>query len=439
MTINSNIRKAGPFIGNGTASTFPFTFKVFQASDLQIVRLTVSTGAQTTLVLNSDYTVTLNQEQNSNPGGSITLIAGALASGYNLIITSDIGNLQPTDLTNQGGFYPDVINDALDRATIQIQQLQEKTDRTIKYPVTDPVTGTEIPAVAQRAGNVMAFDVDGSPIAGPSINEVNTITQNLANITTVANDLNEPVSEINTVAVNINNVNTVGNNIADVNTVAANIVDVNNVADNIYGINNVSDAIDNGQLIHDVYQGAHASDPTVRLDGSPLQEGDLYFNTSSDEMRVYTGSYWTDFSPTSTGNVTGLARFSGNNSTTAFSLGVVPVNEDATQVYINGIYQQKDTYTVVGSTLTFDAAPPSGTNNIEVVILDATSDVQNFSGNGVTTNFSLGTAPGGKNNTQVYISGVYQQKGSYAIFGSTLSFDEAPPSGSNNIEVVIVA
>lgn len=439
MTISSNNRKAGPFIGNGSASIFPFTFKVFQASDLFVVRLTVATGVQTSLVLNTDYTVTLNLEQDSNPGGSITLVAGALASGYNLIITSDIGNLQPTDLTNQGGFYPEVINDALDRATIQIQQLQEQTDRTLKYPVTDPVTGTELPAVAQRAGNVLAFDVDGSPISGPSIDEVNTITQNLANITTVANDLNEPVSEINTVAVNIANVNTVGNNIADVNTVAANIADVNNVADNIYGINNVSDAIDNGQLIHDVYQGAHATDPTTRLDGSPLQEGDLYFNTSSDEMRVYTGAYWTDFSPTTAGNVTALARFSGNGSTVAFSLGVAPVNEDATQVYINGIYQQKNTYAVAGSTLTFDAAPPAGTNNIEVVILDATSDVQNFSGNGSTVNFSLAVAPGGKNNTQVYISGIYQQKNSYAIFGTTLSFDAAPPAGTDNIEVVVMA
>ena len=105
MTISSNNRKAGPFIGNGSAATFPFTFKVFQASDLFVVRLTVSTGAQSTLVLGTDYTVTLNLEQDSNPGGSITLVAGALASGYNLIITSDIGNLQPTDLTNQGGFY----------------------------------------------------------------------------------------------------------------------------------------------------------------------------------------------------------------------------------------------------------------------------------------------------------------------------------------------
>ena len=92
MTISSTNRKAGPFIGNGSASVFAFSFRVFAASDLEVVRITVATGVETTLTINSAYTVSLNADQNSNPGGSITLTGGALASGYNLIITSDIAN-----------------------------------------------------------------------------------------------------------------------------------------------------------------------------------------------------------------------------------------------------------------------------------------------------------------------------------------------------------
>lgn len=144
MTINSTIRKAGPFIGNGTASSFPFTYKVFQASDLEVVRLDQSTNVQTTLQLTTDYTVVLNQDQDSNPGGTVTLVAGALATGYTLTMTSDVPNLQPTDLTNQGGFYPEVINDSLDRATIQIQQLQEQGDRTLRLPLSSTADG-ELP------------------------------------------------------------------------------------------------------------------------------------------------------------------------------------------------------------------------------------------------------------------------------------------------------
>lgn len=155
MTINSITRKAGPFIGNGSTSAFPFSFKVFQASDLEVVRLDTTTNTETSLVLTSDYTVTLNLDQDSNPGGTVTLLAGALAAGYTLTLTSDLPNLQPTDLTNQGGFYPDVINDALDRATIQIQQLQEQTNRSIKVPVSSD-SNTTLPT--PESNNLIGWD-----------------------------------------------------------------------------------------------------------------------------------------------------------------------------------------------------------------------------------------------------------------------------------------
>lgn len=56
----------------------------------------------------------------------------------------------------------------------------------------------------------------------------------------------------------------------------------------------------------------------------------------------------------------------GNGTTTAFVLASAPYSENTTQVYVNGVYQQKDTYSVVGATLTFSEAPPS-TSTIEVV------------------------------------------------------------------------
>jgi len=63
-----------------------------------------------------------------------------------------------------------------------------------------------------------------------------------------------------------------------------------------------------------------------------------------------------------------------------------------------------------------------------------TTDV--FTGDGVTKSFTLSTIPSVEANVQVYISGVYQSKNSYTIFGSTITFDEAPPVGESNIEVV---
>jgi hypothetical protein len=425
MTISSNNRKAGPYVGNGTASVFPFAFKIFQASDLEVVRLNVSTSVETILELTTDYTVTLNSDQDSNPGGSITLVAGALASGFNLVITSDLENLQPTDLTNQGGFYPDVINDALDRATIQIQQLQEQTDRAIKVPITNPTSIAELTAdlirLADSADNIdlVANDLTNVDIVATNIADVNTVADDIANVNatgsniaavvTVANDLNEPVSEIetvagsianvntvgnnitnvnttaanianvnavgsdllepvseiNTVAVNIANVNTVGTNIADVNTVASNIADVVAVGDNIADVVIAADNVVDITNFADVYQGGKAADPTLRNNGSALQVGDMYFNTSVNELRLYSGTSWI----AGTAGTLAVQRFSGTGSATAFTLSTAPSGENNTQVYINGVYQQKDTYGVTGVTLTFSAAPPAGTDNIEVITI----------------------------------------------------------------------
>ena len=161
MTISSTTRIAGPFL-SGTA--LPFTFKVFAAADLEVVRLNTSTGVETTLVLNSDYTVALNGNQNTNPGGTVNLTVAASATST-VTITSDIANLQPTDLTNQGGFYPEVITDALDRATIQIQQMSEDVGRSLKGPISDGNLNMELSTAAQRANSFLAFDANGVPTA----------------------------------------------------------------------------------------------------------------------------------------------------------------------------------------------------------------------------------------------------------------------------------
>ena len=166
MTISGILRTAGPYIGNNTTTVFGFTFKVFSTDQLVVVKLNTSTGVETTLTLITDYTVTLNGNQNSNPGGSITLPA-VLATGYNLTLTSNVANLQPTDLTNQGGFYPEVITDALDRATIQIQQMSDDVTRSIKAPLSDdPLTmDMTLPVVADRINKILAFGATGMPTA----------------------------------------------------------------------------------------------------------------------------------------------------------------------------------------------------------------------------------------------------------------------------------
>ena len=73
-----------------------------------------------------------------------------------------------------------------------------------------------------------------------------------------------------------------------------------------------------------------------------------------------------------------------------------------------------------------------GGSGLSVITLGA------FSGNDVQTVFTLSADPGNENNTDVYISGVYQQKATYSVSGTTLTFSEAPPTGTGNIEVKIL-
>lgn len=60
--------------------------------------------------------------------------------------------------------------------------------------------------------------------------------------------------------------------------------------------------------------------------------------------------------------------FSGTGSQTVYTLPSAPVGKDNLLIAINGVLQQVSTYTLSGTTLTFNSAPPSGTNNIEVRI-----------------------------------------------------------------------
>lgn len=125
MPINNTSRTAGPFIGNGITTSFPFSYKVFDRTDVLVAQTVTATNVETVKTLDAHYSVTLNSDQNNNPGGVITMFV-APPVGTTLAATSNIPLVQSLDLTNQGGFYPTVINDALDRLVMNVQQLAGK-------------------------------------------------------------------------------------------------------------------------------------------------------------------------------------------------------------------------------------------------------------------------------------------------------------------------
>jgi len=131
-------------------------------------------------------------------------------------------------------------------------------------------------------------------------------------------------------------------------------------------------------------------------------------------------------------------QFTGTGSQTDFTL-TQGVTIDNSFVFIQGVYQEKDTYSISGTTLTFTTAPLSG-YSIEVItigsvsIFNDTLYVDNFNGTGSQVDYTLSTSPASENAIDVYINGLYQQKNTFSLSGSTLTFSTAPPNGST-IEV----
>ena len=64
-----------------------------------------------------------------------------------------------------------------------------------------------------------------------------------------------------------------------------------------------------------------------------------------------------------------IDSFNGDNSTVNFTLREAPVTTSSILVFVGGIRQHTDTYSLSGPTLTFSEAPPTGTNNIQVLFL----------------------------------------------------------------------
>jgi hypothetical protein len=134
-------------------------------------------------------------------------------------------------------------------------------------------------------------------------------------------------------------------------------------------------------------------------------------------------------------------QFTGDGSTTAFTLSDSVTDSDAVQIYLNGVYQNKSAgnYSISGTTLTFVTAP-TNTTEVEAVHFVSTAATslaaKQFTGDGSTVAFDLVDTVSDEKYTFVFIQGVYQEKSTYSVSGSTLTFSTAPQSGYT-VEVMV--
>ena len=98
---------------------------------------------------------------------------------------------------------------------------------------------------------------------------------------------------------------------------------------------------------------------------------------NSGQVLSSTGSALNWINANSAASVVYQDGFTGNGSTTAFTLANSIDSENKTQVYIDGVYQHKDTYSLSGTTLTFSTAPPNS-SDIEVISFSSVSSAFQF-------------------------------------------------------------
>ena len=132
--------------GNGSATVFPYGFPILSAAHLSVI-LTDAAGAETTLSP-SLYAAT---GLGSQGGGSITypLDGPAIATGTRLTIVRTVPYMQTTVLSNQGGYYPEVVERRFDEIYMAMQQLAEIVGRTTVSSISDPATEQDNYALIQ--------------------------------------------------------------------------------------------------------------------------------------------------------------------------------------------------------------------------------------------------------------------------------------------------
>ena len=209
-------------------------------------------------------------------GGTVTIANGA-GSGNTVTITG-------CGSTVLGAGYGGIVETTSTLHTYTFHRLAPKATEVTT------VAGniTNINSCANNETNINAAVSNASNInsAVSNASNINAVVSNATNINTVAGNN----TNINTVAGANSNITTVTTNIANINSVGGSISNVNTVASNLASVNNFADQ----------YRIA-SSQPS-----SSLNTGDLYFDTTANELRVYNGSSWQG-GVTATGNLVSKA------------------------------------------------------------------------------------------------------------------------------------
>ena len=334
MTISTTIIK-NSYSGDASNDTFAYQFKISTTADMQVI-IRSAAGAETVKTLTTHYTVTGAGEAS---GGNVVFESGAIPSATETVILRRSTTLtQALDLVENDPFTADSVESAFDKNLALLQEQQEQADRSIKLSRTNTMTSTEFTVGAtDRANKILAFDSSGeiavtqelgtykgtsatTTTAAYAIRDIvkGSTTAQLNNIyiciqaspigTALTNTsywvlIVDAVSAATSATAAASSATTAGNSAtasANSATASANSATTSGNSATASGnsataaASSATDAAASADAFDDIYLGTKSSDPSTDNDGDALAEGMLYFNSTSDSLRVYNGSAFQD-------------------------------------------------------------------------------------------------------------------------------------------------
>ncbi len=183
MTVPSEVNRAGPYTGNGVTTVFGYGFRILNAEHIRVIRATG--GVEATLVNGADYTVS---GVGSDTGGSVTM-AVAPTAGQTITILRNVPFVQLIDLENQGAYYAETVEDAIDLLTMRDQQLAELMQRAVKVPASSDGDAGELSQQLSDDISLLAgMSADIATVSGVS-GDVSDVADNMAAVQNVSNNM----------------------------------------------------------------------------------------------------------------------------------------------------------------------------------------------------------------------------------------------------------
>jgi len=159
MTISTTTLK-NSYSGNGSTTAFAYTFPINSTSEISVIERS-ATGTETVKSEGSGST-NYSIVDNGASGGTGTMVT-APAAGTTLVLLRNTALTQETDYVANDPFPAETHEDALDKALMQAQELQEELDRSFKVSKTNTISSAEFTESAtDRASKALGFDSSGN-------------------------------------------------------------------------------------------------------------------------------------------------------------------------------------------------------------------------------------------------------------------------------------